>query len=257
MKKVLITTLMITFLFTGILPVMAEETIRADVPLYSIKLVNDESSIQTEKCKTTTASAVTIENPNQGDIIQEPTEQQPNNIDNVYHIIIDSLSKIKTTNNTEEQDIIRAIKDVDSSINAKFKENEGSFKKIDATAERQGSITGIVEISNGLTSKEIQVNLTIEKLGQVLLTDKNKVVTLETKIGGNLLVGEKIWVDKVTGYNESNEEVMLNEDYITYKWFADGNEIGNNKELEITSNMVNKIIEIKVDYLEEKGGIEE
>ncbi len=202
--------------------------------------------IETQKIETTTSSSVIIE-----DIETVCFNMEVDKVNKV-------LSNFKTTNNTNEEEIINAVNEnVDSSINIFFGTEEGQrFIKVDATTEAEGEITATLIISNLNEVKEIPVNLSIERLVEfkddVLTTLKARIIGLNSN--NNLNIG-KITSVKVTGYNSNNEEVVLDENKLKYKWFANGKLVGMKKELKITSNMDEEFITCEVEYPdEEKGG---
>ncbi|MVX63759.1 hypothetical protein GKZ28_08630 [Clostridium chromiireducens] len=263
MKKKLITSLLIT---TFTISLITSTTTKA-IAIDSIQNLEDTNNLiiaENEGAEiensATTSSAATIEI-NENIIISEPTIEQESlensDLQTEYTKVLEVLHNFKTTNNTTEADIINSIKDcIDSSIAVSFvsfgTSEEQVFKKIDATIETQGSITGIINISNGNWSKDIQVNLSIDKL---IIVKDNAVAKLDAEIEGSnsekkLIIGQVITVN-ITGYNAAGEKVKLDESKLKYKWYANGKEVGNDKNLEITQDMVDKFISCNLEYPDE------
>ncbi|NFH74546.1 hypothetical protein FDA25_18715, partial [Clostridium botulinum] len=74
-----------------------------------------------------------------------------------------------------------------------------------------------------------------------------EVKELKATIDENITIGEKITV-KVIGFNATGEEMKLDKEKISYKWFADKEIVGNNDYLNITDDMANREISCRVDY---------
>nr|WP_172685620.1 hypothetical protein [Clostridium botulinum]AIW54788.1 hypothetical protein [Clostridium botulinum] len=73
------------------------------------------------------------------------------------------------------------------------------------------------------------------------------VKELKATIDENITIGEKITV-KVIGFSGKGEEIKLDKEKISYKWFADEEIVGNNDYLNITDDMANREISCRVDY---------
>ena len=79
------------------------------------------------------------------------------------------------------------------------------------------------------------------------VTIDNVVVRLDTQIEGAAVLGKTITVN-VTGYNATAEKVDLDSSKLTYEWFANGKEVGKDKELTISEDMVGQGINCTVNY---------
>lgn len=267
MKKKLIRSLLITTLTISLIT----STTTKAIEIHSIEnlegmnnlIITENEGAETEiENSVTTSSAAIIEinesNHYENIVISEPIIEQVSSeskdLQEVYTKALEVLSNFKITNNTTEADIIKSIKDcIDSSITVSFGTDEGQvFKKIDATIETKGSITGIINISNGTESKDIQVDLSIDKL---ITAKNNAVVKLEAEIEGlnsekKLIIGQVITVN-ITAYNAAGEKVTLDESKLKYKWYANGKEVGNDNQLGITQDMADKFISCSLEYPDE------
>jgi len=235
---------------------------------------------------TTTGAAVTI---NDGTNVQAPVIGEPIktvNFNNEYDSAKETLDNFQASNSTKEQDVIDAVKDsIDSSINVSFGIDEGQvFKKVDATTEATGCITGTLILKNKLgDSKDIKVNINILKIENTLpleqpivqeptelatdvtttaavIVKTEEVTKLDVSINGDAVTGKTVSVN-VVGYNANNEKVELDKSKLTYKWFA--NELGDNTSLVgidetliVNDDLNEKFITCEVGYDEqEEGGI--
>ncbi|NFO58543.1 hypothetical protein FDB39_17170 [Clostridium botulinum] len=203
---------------------------------------NDEI-MSIKKSEVTTTSSVNIENPT------------TINFDEEIYKVNKILSDFKGNNNTTKEEIINLIRaNIDSNINISFKDKE-QFSKVYATKKSNGRIKGTLIFNYLSESKEISINLSIERLEEfkddIVTTLKAKIIGLNSN--NNLNIG-KITSVKVTGYNSNNEEVVLDENKLKYKWLADGKLVGMKKELKITGNMDEKFITCEVEYPDEENG---
>ncbi|HBJ1651983.1 hypothetical protein HYH38_16305 [Clostridium botulinum] len=203
---------------------------------------NDEI-MSIKKSEVTTTSSVNIENPT------------TINFDEEIYKVNKILSDFKGNNNTTKEEIINLIRaNIDSNINISFKDKE-QFSKVYATKKSNGRIKGTLIFNYLNESKEISINLSIERLEEfkddIVTTLKAKIIGLDSN--NNLNIGKTTSV-KVTGYNLNNEEVILDENKLKYEWFADGKLVGMKKELKITGNMDEKFITCEVEYPDEENG---
>ena len=269
MKYKLITALLITALTLGIVPGITA------VALDTLPSTNSEN-IQLGEVKNTeimnsvtTSSAIKLEE-------SFISDDDINNINEV-------LSKYRATNNTKEEDILNIIKEcLSSKINVNFGADMGqAFNIIKASTGEEGNVSGTIILSDEEEHrKDIKIDLTIEKLkdeeetdtsttsndssapspneqenidGKPVEVTKHKIVKLLSSIDGTAIVGNTITV-KVSGYGSAGEELKLDSNKISYKWYANGKEVGDGKELSVTKELNNKYINCKVDYPDNEEG---
>lgn len=122
-------------------------------------------------------------------------------------------------------------------------------------------------INNGIIENKITTdgavkfpsNKDITTQSQVILPENivdndiliNKILKLNAEIKGTALIGETLFVE-VKGFNELDQEIILDESKLKYEWLTEDNEIlGNQSEFKIDENMEGLEIHCNVSYEED------
>jgi hypothetical protein len=115
------------------------------------------------------------------------------------------LASFKANNDTTESDVLRSVRSgVDTSvISVDFSTAPGkTFTKSEASELTAGKVSGVLVISDGVSSREIPVNLQIDRLIQSLSTVKNQFSAI---------------LEAYRGTNETTEDDIINSVTITNK----------------------------------------
>ena len=95
-------------------------------------------------------------------------------LETVYNNYNKIISKLSVSNETTAEDIINTV----NITNGNIKVNIDDFKVQQATDSATGKVTGILKITDGFTTKIINLSSTINKLAQSLNTAKNNVTSV-------------------------------------------------------------------------------
>ncbi|NFI82396.1 N-acetylmuramoyl-L-alanine amidase family protein, partial [Clostridium botulinum] len=127
------------------------------------------------------------------DTVQVPVDlnikKLPQTLPGAKENIEASLKEFDVTNDTKEEDVLKAIETNirDKNISIKFgTEDNEKFSKENATEFKEGSIKGQITVSNGTDTVQVPVDLVIEKLGQGIYGAKESIkVSLSNIIATN------------------------------------------------------------------------
>ncbi|KFX57899.1 hypothetical protein FDC50_12875 [Clostridium botulinum] len=115
-----------------------------------------------------------------------------------------------------------------------------------------GSAIKIENDDKNLKNEDIDEIQDLNQNEEIIVDEQQEIGISEVKelkatIDENITIGEKVNV-KVIGFNATGEEIKLDKEKISYKWFADKEIVGNNDYLNITDDMANREISCRVDY---------
>ncbi|ACD14196.1 hypothetical protein FDE76_15290 [Clostridium botulinum] len=115
-----------------------------------------------------------------------------------------------------------------------------------------GSAIKIENDDKNLENEDIDEIQDLNQNEEIIVDEQQEIGISEVKelkatIDENITIGEKVNV-KVIGFNATGEEIKLDKEKISYKWFADKEIVGNNDYLNITDDMANREISCRVDY---------
>lgn len=160
-------------------------------------------------------------------------DTQSNNSDSTVAV----QSGVNSTSTTEASVTVNTTNEKDSSSTV--------------YSNSENTTTQITTIKNS-TSNQNEENL-VATTGSAITVDDTEPVKIEIEIKGTATVGQTV-SDKVTGYNAEGQKIVLNENDLRYKWFADGKQMGTSKDLIITEDMDGEKIDCQVSYDDGKEG---
>lgn len=115
-----------------------------------------------------------------------------------------------------------------------------------------GSAIKIENDDKNLENEDIDEIQDLNQNEEIIVDEQQEIGSSEVKelkatIDENITIGEKVTV-KVIGFSATGEEIKLDKEKISYKWFADEEIVGNKAYLNITDDMANIEISCRVDY---------
>ncbi|MGN2371450.1 hypothetical protein ACTFJW_15620 [Clostridium cagae] len=144
------------------------------------------------------------------------------------------------------------VKEADNQIIIEEVKNVQDTLPMIESESTTGSAVQIDNNDKNLENEDIDEIQDLNQNEEIIVDEQQEIGISEVKelkatIDENITIGEKITV-KVIGFSATGEEIKLDEEKISYQWFADEEIVGNNDYLNITDDMANREISCRVDY---------
>jgi FOG: Glucan-binding domain (YG repeat) len=138
----------------------------------------------------------------------------PQTLQGAKTLITNTLKNFKPTNNTTAQNILNAVGTSlrNSDISVAFGSDEESFNKTSATEFIDGAIKGVINLSDGVDTIKVPVNISIEQLDQTIEQAEQSINTALP----NCIVTNNTLADYI---KQQIEDVAASNIYVTIKDF--------------------------------------